>query len=140
MKHYSLGMAIAVCVAALTPALAQDNPFQQQSPSIQQEEIRPQPPVQQQPAEPPTRIETQDFKSWIGLKVETLDGESVGKVANVLPATGSVLEEVHADIGGFLGFGETRVKLMPAQLIKQDDKIIVSLTKEEIRKLPRIEG
>ncbi len=136
MKAYLPCLAIAAAFAVLTPAIAQDNPSQQ--PSSQQEDGRPQPPAQLQPVEPPTRIETQDFKQWVGLSVESLDGQTVGKVANVLPATGSVLEEVHADIGGFFGIGETRVKLMPAQLTKQDDKVVVSLTKEEILKLPKI--
>lgn len=137
MKHYLSCLAIAAVFAVVTPTVGQDNPSQPPA-SLQPDENRAQPPMQLQPAEPPTRIETQDFKQWIGLRVETLDGERVGKVANVLPATGSILEELHADIGGFLGIGETRVKLMPAQLTKQEDKVIVSLTKEEILKLPKI--
>ncbi|MDZ4790074.1 MAG: PRC-barrel domain-containing protein [Hyphomicrobiales bacterium] len=143
MKIQVFAFALAATAAAMTPAMAQENPAAPQTPSIQQPAQPSQAPAERAaptPAQEPARIQTQDFKSWIGMKIETIEGVNVGEVAGVIPASGSVLQEVHVDIGGFLGFGETRVKMMPAQLTRQGDKFIVSLTKDEVSKLPKIEG
>ncbi|MBC8050265.1 MAG: hypothetical protein H7X92_08990 [Chitinophagales bacterium] len=144
MKIQVFAFALAATASAIAPAMSQENPAAApQAPSVQQPAQPSQAPAERAaptPAQEPARIQTQDFKSWIGMKIETIDGVNVGEVAGVIPATGSVLQEVHADIGGFLGFGETRVKMMPAQLTRQGDKFIVSLTKDEVSKLPKIEG
>jgi hypothetical protein len=133
MTKSSILSAFLVAGLFSAPVLAQQT----------QQPAQPTPAPQAAPTPAPadgTRVATEDFKSWIGMKLETVDGERVGEVVEVIPATGTELEAIHADIGGFLGFGETRVKLMPAQVTKQGDRIVVSLTKEEVKKLPKIES
>jgi hypothetical protein len=46
--------------------------------------------------------------------------------------------EMHADIGGFLGLGETRVRLMPAQFKLMTDRVVLSVTADQAKSLPKI--
>jgi hypothetical protein len=43
-----------------------------------------------------------------------------------------------ASIGGFLGLGEHRIRLMPAQFKLQSDRVVLDLTAEQAKKLPKI--
>jgi hypothetical protein len=45
---------------------------------------------------------------------------------------------MHADIGGFLGLGETRINLTPAQFKLQSDRVVLSLTAEQAKELPAV--
>jgi hypothetical protein len=47
---------------------------------------------------------------------------------------------LHADIGGFLGFGKTRVKLTPQQFKLQTDRVVLSLTQQQAEHLPKVNG
>ena len=49
-----------------------------------------------------------------------------------------IIAKMHADIGGFLGLGETRVKLMPAQFTLQGDRVILNVTAAQAKDLPKI--
>ena len=41
-------------------------------------------------------------------------------------------------VGGFLGIGESRVRLMPNQFRLVDDRVIVNMTAEQAKSLPKI--
>ncbi len=45
---------------------------------------------------------------------------------------------MHADIGGFLGIGETRVRVLPAQFSIGTDRIVLGMTAEQAKTLPHI--
>lgn len=47
--------------------------------------------------------------------------------------------EMHADIGGFLGLGETRVRVLPSQFKLMDDRVVLSITAERAKTLPKVE-
>ena len=49
------------------------------------------------------------------------------------------MTELHADIGGFLGIGQTRVRIMPSQFTVSDNRIRLTLTAEQVNNLPKIE-
>lgn len=83
------------------------------------------------PAPPPI-----DYTAWKGLDIKSPDGKTVGEVAEVVPVGSSY--EIHADVGGFLGFGERRVKLLPDQLNKNSNFLATTLTGEQIKALPTI--
>lgn len=46
---------------------------------------------------------------------------------------------MQADIGGFLGMGETRVRLTPAQFKLQEDRVTLSVTAEQAKTLPTVQ-
>lgn len=75
-------------------------------------------------------------KIWIDKPVYSSDGSKLGEVATIRRGTDNTVSELHADIGGFLGIGETRVRLMPAQFKLQDDRVVLSVTAAEAKDLP----
>lgn len=47
---------------------------------------------------------------------------------------------MHADIGGLLGMGETRVSVTPAQFKLQTDRVVLTLTEEQAKALPKVKN
>jgi hypothetical protein len=45
---------------------------------------------------------------------------------------------MQANIGGFLGFGEHRIRLMPAQLSLKSDRVVLDITAAQAKELPKI--
>ena len=80
-----------------------------------------------------------EAKALIDANVISSDKKNVGEVAAIQrDGTGKVIE-LHADVGGFLGIGETRVRLMPSQFTVSDKQILLTLTAEQVSALPKIE-
>ena len=80
-----------------------------------------------------------EAKALIDANVISSDKKNVGEVAAIQrDSTGKVVE-LHADVGGFLGIGETRVRLMPSQFTVSDKQILLTLTAEQVSALPKIE-
>jgi hypothetical protein len=76
------------------------------------------------------------------LKLVEMAGQAnhlLGDVAAFARGTDNSVTEMHLDIGGFLGFGETRVKLTPAQFKLQDDRVVLGLTAEQAKDLPKVQ-
>jgi hypothetical protein len=77
-------------------------------------------------------------KVWEDKTVYSADDKNLGEVAAVQRDSSGKVTELHADIGGFLGIGETRVRVMPAQFKAQGDRIVLNLTGEQVKTLPKI--
>ncbi len=45
---------------------------------------------------------------------------------------------MHADIGGFLGMGETRVRLMPSDFRLGESTVTLTMTADQVKTLPPI--
>ena len=76
--------------------------------------------------------------AWVKKAVFSSDEKNVGEVTALkLDASGKVTE-LQAGIGGFLGIGETQVRLMPAQFKLVNDRVVLSLTAEQVKALPQI--
>jgi hypothetical protein len=74
-------------------------------------------------------LTAQEAMTWIKEPpVYSSDGKNIGQVAVFARDADNKVIEMYADIGGFLGFGETRVKLTPAQfkLQGQGDRVRVT--------------
>ena len=83
-------------------------------------------------------LSDQQAKEWIDKVVYSSENKKVGEVAAFTrDATGKVTE-MHADIGGFLGIGETRVRVMPAQFKLMGDRVVLNLDSEQVKSLPKI--
>jgi hypothetical protein len=79
-------------------------------------------------------------KTWVDKPVYSSDNKQIGEVASFKRGADNVVTEMHADIGGMLGMGETRVKLMPDQFKLQDDRVVLNLTQEQAKTLPKAES
>jgi len=80
----------------------------------------------------------QEVLKWLDKPVYSSDGKKIGEVAAFQrdAATNKVIG-MHADIGGFLGLGQTRVKLTPAQFKLQGDRVVLDLTAAQTNDLPK---
>jgi hypothetical protein len=90
---------------------------------------------------PGMALNTQEAMTWIKKPVYSSDGKNIGQVAAFARDADNKVIEMHADIGGFLGFGETRVKLTPAQfkLQGQGDRVVLDVTAEQAKDLPKVQ-
>ena len=79
-------------------------------------------------------------KTWIDKPVYSSDNKQIGEVASVKRGADNVVTEMQADIGGMMGMGETRVKIMPNQFKLQGDRVVLSLTQEQAKTLPKVES
>ncbi|HVY41887.1 MAG TPA: hypothetical protein VG966_02580 [Hyphomicrobiaceae bacterium] len=63
-------------------------------------------------------------KSWRDKRVFSSDGKELGEVAAFKRAADDAIVEMHADLGGLLGMGETRVSVTPVQFKLQNDRVV----------------
>ncbi len=80
----------------------------------------------------------EEARNWIDKVVYSKDDQNVGEVAAFNRDSSGKVTELHADIGGFMGLGERRVKLMPGQFSLQGDRVVLNITSEEVKALPAI--
>jgi len=83
-------------------------------------------------------LSTQDGLAWVAKPVYSIDGTNLGKVVDFQRGTDNGVISMHADVGGFWGFGTTRVNLMTPQFKLQGDRVVLSLTAAEVKVLPAI--
>jgi hypothetical protein len=79
-------------------------------------------------------------RGWIDKPVYSSDGSKIGEVAAIARGSDNTITEMHADIGGFLGIGKSRVRLTPAQFTLQDDRVMLSVTATEAKTLPTVQN
>ena len=81
-------------------------------------------------------LSEQEGKTWIKKPVYSSDGKDLGAVVSFQrDATNNVIG-MHADIGGFWVFGQTRINLLPAQFKLQGDRVLLDLTADQAKTLP----
>ena len=91
-----------------------------------------------------TPVATGDIseEQLIGAQIQTMDGENIASVEDVLMAAdGSAVESVVAQFGGFLGFGANKVQLTMDEIeVMQDEAgsyvVQTSLTPESLEGRP----
>ncbi len=93
------------------------------------------------PAETAPMLTEEQAKALIGATVVSNDDSNVGDVAAIQRSADGKVTELHADIGGFLGIGQTRVRVMPSEFtVAADNRILLKLTAEQAKELPKIEN
>jgi hypothetical protein len=85
----------------------------------------------------PTLTEA-EAKQWVDKAVYSSDNSNIGSIAAIQRDTSGRVTEMHADIGGFLGIGATRVKLQPSQFKLSGDRVILDMTSEQAKQLPKV--
>ncbi|MEZ5852333.1 MAG: PRC-barrel domain-containing protein [Hyphomicrobiaceae bacterium] len=79
-----------------------------------------------------------DAKAWIDKVVYSSDNKNLGEVSAFARDGSGKVTALHADIGGFLGMGETRVRIMPNQFDLVGDRVVLKMTSEQAKALPRL--
>jgi hypothetical protein len=79
-------------------------------------------------------------ESWIDKPIYSSDGKEIGEVVAFKRGADNTVLELHADIGGLLGLGETRVKVTPAQFKLQNDRVVLNMTEAQAKNLPKVES
>jgi hypothetical protein len=77
-------------------------------------------------------------EAWVGKPVYSSDGKKLGEVAVFQRTPDNRVTEMNADIGGFLGIGEHRIRLTPAQINVQSDRVVLDLTSAQAKELPKM--
>lgn len=142
-----LAMSPAVAQTTTTPPAATQDKSQSTTPSTpsvtQEKSTTPSTqsgtqPASQDQAAAITMTEDQ-AKQWVDKAVYSSDGKEIGEVAEFKRSTDNKVTELQADIGGFLGMGESRVKLTPSEFKLQGDRVVLNITEEQAKALPKLE-
>lgn len=121
----SISLAAILAAAFALPVLAQDSTIKS-------------PPAAAVQAVAPLTLTEAQAKAWVDKHVYSSDDKKIGEVAAFARGTDNTVTEMHIDIGGFLGMGETRVRLMPAQFRLQGDRAVLNVTAEQAKDLPKV--
>jgi PRC-barrel domain len=121
----TLSLAAILAAAIAIPAIAQTTPGQAPSaPMIAGTKLT---------------LTEEQMKSWIGKPVYSSDDKKIGEVVAFARGADDTVTEMHAGIGGFLGMGETNVRLMPAQITLKADRVILNVTAAQAKDLPKVQ-
>ena len=147
-----LSSASVVALLAISPAVAQTTTTT--PPAATQDTSKSTTPstpsvTQEKSAVPSTQPAVQDLaavtmtedqaKGWVDKVVYSSDNKNIGEVVEFKRGSDNKVTELHADLGGFLGMGETRVKLMPSEFKLQGDRVVLNITEEQAKALPKLE-
>jgi hypothetical protein len=135
MMKWILPAAATMAIFASSSGFAQTTPPSDSAPPAVTA-----PSVQPAPAEKAPAMTEDQAKALIDATVVSSDNKNVGDVAAIQRDSEGKITELHADVGGFLGIGKTRVKLMPSQFtVTADNKVQLSLTADQVKSLPALE-
>lgn len=79
----------------------------------------------------------QEGKTWVDKPVYTSDGLNIGEVVDFQRDAANNVIGMHADIGGILGFGQTRVNVTALQFRLNGDRVLLDMTAEQAKSLPK---
>ena len=137
----AISPAVAQTTTTTPPAATQDNSKSTtpSTPSVTQEKSAvpsTQPAVQDMAAVTMTEDQA---KGWVDKVVYSSDNKNIGEVVEFKRGPDNKVTELHADLGGFLGMGETRVKLMPSEFKLEGERVVLNITEEQAKALPKLE-
>lgn len=152
MRKYLTAVAAGLVLAAPF-ALAQTLAPPAEAPSAAPGAPEAGPSVLPSPSQPPAaethaaatqsdspKLSDDEAKAWIDKSVFSSDQKNVGEVAEVSRDNTGAVTELQADIGGFLGIGETRVRVAPSDFKLMNDRVVLNITAEQANKLPKVES
>ena len=151
-----LSSASVIALLAISPAVAQTTTTPPATTQDKSQSTTPSTPsvTQDKSAAPSTQTGTQpaaqdqasavtltedQAKEWVDKAVYSSDGKEIGEVYEFKRSADNKVTELHADIGGFLGMGESRVKLTPSEFKLQGDRVVLNITEEQAKALPKLE-
>lgn len=82
-------------------------------------------------------VTEEEADAWLGRPVYSTDGEELGEIVSLQRNPDGSVQQLKADIGGFLGFGETRILISADQIQEvKDDSLVLTFTQAEAQELP----
>jgi hypothetical protein len=78
-----------------------------------------------------------EAKAWIGKPVYSSDGQKLGEVAYIQRDDDNKITWMNANVGSFLGVDKHQIKLMPAQIDLQTDRVVLDLTAAQVKVHPK---
>lgn len=137
----TLPLALAVTLVSSVAIAQTTTPPATSPPATSPPTATPAPPAARAPATVPadgSTLTDEQANAWVDKTIYSSDDKNVGEVAELRRDSSGKVTELHADIGGFLGLGETRVKLEPGQFTFGDDRVTLNVTAEQVKNLPKI--
>jgi PRC-barrel domain len=125
-----LGAAALLSVSALA-AMAQQSP-PSQPPATEK------PPLSKPATSPGSSQAKPAAHPLMGLNAISIDGSKVGDVRAVKTSPDGKVTALHIRSGGFLGLGGKLVAIPEGKFVQKGDSIHLSLTAEEVSKLPEV--
>ena len=95
-------------------------------------------PSSEKPTTLPKSSESKSTKPLIGLTAISSDGSKIGDVRAVRAAPDGKVTALRVRSGGFLGFGGRIVEIPEGKFTQRGDTVRLSLTAEEVSKLPAV--
>jgi hypothetical protein len=130
----ALSLATVIAAALALPAMAQDIiPKTNQNGSAAGT-------TSAQPSAAALSLSEDEGKMWINKPVYSSDGKDLGNVVDFQRDGDNKVIGMRADIGGFMGLGETRIALTAAQFKLQGDRVVLELTAEQANKIPNVQN
>jgi hypothetical protein len=133
---------VSASAQTTTPNTTPPSGTQDKSPSA----TTPSSPSQDKSSQPGATTATQDqavtlseeqAKQWVDKLVFSSDDKEIGEVAEFKRGTDNKVTELHADIGGFMGMGETRIRILPSQFKLQGDRVVLTVSEAQAKELPK---
>jgi len=87
---------------------------------------------------PAMTLTAEQATSWKDKPIYSSDDKKIGEVKSFTRAADNSVIDLQADIGGFLGIGETHVRLMPPQFKLETNRVVLALTAEQAKALPKV--
>lgn len=84
-------------------------------------------------------LTAEEDAAWIKKPIYSSDGNHVGEVKSFTRDAQNNVSGMHASMGGFLGIGQTSVKLTVDQFKLQGDRVDLKITAAEVKNLPRVQ-
>lgn len=78
-----------------------------------------------------------EAQAWIKKSAYSSDGKHVGEVTAVQRDASGSVASIELGIGGFMGLGETLVDVTPSQFKLTGDRVVLTLTAEQVKALPK---
>ncbi|MFN3746427.1 MAG: PRC-barrel domain-containing protein [Hyphomicrobiaceae bacterium] len=129
--------ATSMVLVATSAGIAQTTPpSETPPPAVTAPSVQPTTPTQAAPM-----LTEEQAKALINATVLSRDNKNVGTVAAIQRDSDGKVIELHANVGGFLGIGQTRVRILPSQFtVTNDNKIQLDLSADQVGNLPKIES
>jgi len=138
--HKLIPTVVAASLMASAAAFAQTAPSTPPAgpaPSAVEKQMTP--PASTSTASEVLTLTDEQAKGWVDKLIYSSDGKNIGEVAAFARDSSGQVTEMHTDTGGFLGLGETRVRLLPSQFKLTGDRVVLSITADEAKTLPKVQ-
>jgi hypothetical protein len=78
-----------------------------------------------------------EAQAWIGKPIYSSDGQKLGEVVYIQRDDDNKITWINANVGSFLGVDKHQIKLMPAQIDLQTDRVVLDLTAAQVKVHPK---